>query len=182
MNRHMSEMRQTIRSMKERRKEEMELLKQSRLFRKSTAPSVPAVAFFTHSVSLGAYGEQEHLLIGKFQLVNTGERALHAPVILLNVKCEKEFRLNGKFAPGEGKGGNGFHEWERIKGKGDPQTEFWLRPTRHTLLEPGASLSFPDFQVRFQLSEGKSIALEGFFYCEELPEGIASSNSISIHK
>ncbi|MBS4206950.1 hypothetical protein [Bacillus sp. FJAT-50079] len=137
------------------------------------------IAYMTESISLSANPEDEHIIIGTFQLMNIGTKPIHQPIILLKVKSEPEIRLSGKFTM-EGKASLSIHQWERIKAKDESPNEYWLKPLKISEIPPGERLVFNDFQLRFPMQEKLSLTVEGFAYYKENPEGIRAFNSINI--
>ncbi|MGD6804706.1 hypothetical protein ACQCVK_12045 [Rossellomorea vietnamensis] len=150
------------------------------LSEKKTSHKTKFISYFTYSINLSQDNTKENLLIGTYQISNFGTRPLNSPYICVKLSDGSPFAFSGKYVknksvikrtiPGA---------WELIK-EGEKNNEYWLKPLETQVLQPGESLSFSNFQLRWHEEEDYSGGLSGFFYCDENKEGTPSLNQIHL--
>jgi hypothetical protein len=154
---------------------------------------IKAQTFFSHAVLLPDAPEDETLVIGDFIIQNIGTEPLHNIIVCLRVSPKQAGELSGKIAirrngldESSDPSGSGPVEWtfaydnwrERIKNDG----EYWIKPANLKKLMPNEEVRFPHFEMRMKRNDSaRSAVLDGFLYCNELPNGTASLNSIIIN-
>ncbi|RDI47710.1 hypothetical protein [Falsibacillus pallidus] len=143
-------------------------------------PHFSFVSYFSHSLSIADQKDENHVLIGNYTVKNTGTLPINSPVIFLRIQSEAEYSFFGKFKQGS-KSPNIVIPWERIEVEGsNPFNEYWLKPTRETIIGVNEQVVFQNFQIKWSASQASQLILEGFTYCSELKEGLPSLNTISI--
>lgn len=178
MGAQIEEIRKVFSAIKQEHHEKIHKLEQS-LF-KNPFSTQSCLAYFTNTLSIAPNRDEEHIIIGKFHLVNSGHTPIQQPIIFFTLKSEISVSFSGKFAPIETKEASGLYEWERVKTEGDPKKEYCFKPLKVTTLAPGQSIVFSDFQLKFPQVEQKGISLDAFVYYKELPDGVKALNSISL--
>lgn len=138
------------------------------------------IAYFTHSISISTYNEDDHMVIGHFHIMNIGNTTIHQPLVFLRINCDDDFKFSGKFASGEGQVNSAIHEWEKIKLEEDTKGEYCFKPLKLKDIPPKGKLVFPDFQIRFSTSNMSSLSVQGFVYFNESQETINALNMVNI--
>ncbi|WP_406946126.1 hypothetical protein ACJA3J_09290 [Halobacillus sp. SY10] len=137
-------------------------------------------SYFTYSIQFSHDPANESLLIGSFHIQNNGKDVFQNPYICLKLKENSILHFSGKYVykdstkkvrmPGA---------WEKINEKSEKE-EFWLQPIGATHIEPGESLSFNNFQLKWKPHKKYAESLNGFAYGEGFEKGIPSLNQINI--
>lgn len=150
---------QTLSYMKEMREGINQLKKNNRVF-----------SYFTYDLNLSHEWGQESSCLSSFHIRNYGRFTLHQPVICIKVSENAPFDFPEQVAEG----------WTLLSqqtGTG----EFWLRPGNQSMIKSGETLTFPDFQIKWQADSSYAGSLTGFFYADECAEGIAALNAVSLN-
>lgn len=156
-------------------------------------PSVTkAQALFTYSILLPEPTEEETLVIGDFVIQNLGTEALQNLMICIRIHPKTAAELSGKIATyslshndpkvlteSAAEWTFTYENWrERIKHDG----EYWIRPIHRQKLLPNEEIRLANVHIRIKKIDGApSTVIDGFVYCNELPNGISSLNSIIIN-
>lgn len=148
---------------------------------------VKAQALFAYSTLLPETPEEETLVIGDFIIQNIGTEALQNLIVCLRVRPKLEAELSGKIAtystryddPDSIEWIFAYENWrERIKNDG----EYWIKPIHLNKLLPNEELRLANMHIRIKkTANAPSTVIDGFVYGNELPNGIASLNSIIIN-
>ncbi len=153
----------------------------SLLLKKQSQESNP-ISYFNYSTIIDKEKTSEHTVIGNFHFHNQTDLPLHSPVILLKINSDKPYDFSGKYVLPNKPLQNEAFFWERIEDKQNAATnEYSFRPVANQIIPANDTFSFANFQIRFSNEESGYIHIEGFIYCQERMEGIASLNSISIN-
>ncbi|WP_411334655.1 hypothetical protein ACK1LH_05275 [Metabacillus indicus] len=154
------------------------------------APVIGATAHFQASILLPKEDDEPLTVFGDFVIKNTGNKPLQQPVICLQITPVSYGSLSGKiilqrkmddtnlFDDAPGPLWRHVHEnWrERVRTDG----QYWLKPLKENLVEPGQTLVFSSFEISFPFPPERAAAVNGFVYAKELPNGIPSLNKISL--
>ncbi|WP_457786404.1 hypothetical protein [Geobacillus sp. Geo 8.1] len=155
---------------------------------------VQAIAYFTYSLLLPrtAGAGQKGTVVGNFVIRNIGSVPLENPFICLKIIPKEQAVLSAKL----GEDVQYDHRlnplimesWTYMMEQGEQiveeKGEFWLKPIRVSRIEPKQRLAFSNFQFTFAAREHPTsykVKVEGFFFCQQLPNGIRSLNNIVIH-
>ncbi len=138
------------------------------------------IAYFTYSISLAAYTDDEHMIIGHFHIKNIGNTSITQPVIFLQINSDLNIKFSGKFAEQKSVEISTIQEWERIQSDEYSDGEYCFQPLHANDIPPGESLSFSDFQIRFPATDTSSLSVQGFVYFRENQEGMNALNMINI--
>lgn len=148
-----------------------------------------ASAYFNYSVFLPDMQETEPetLVVGHFNMVNTGNQVLTNPFIGFRVTPVNGASISGKIALRESRENvlqTSEEEWQYMhsnwKEKTRSQGEYWLKPIHCSELKPGDALSFSNFDIRLRSIESH-VKVEGFCFSLELSEGIPAMNNVSFY-
>lgn len=155
-------------------------------------PPHHAEAWFRYTVVLPQREGEPVLVVGSFDVKNTGSESLHDPVVLLRmtppntgtfstrVLDPQWLTVKGVYtARGTPTGWVYVHEdWqERARSDG----EYWIRLQGAPPLEPGGWLRVDALQWQLpHQTPGFEARLEGFVYFQEKRDGIAAGNSIAV--
>ncbi|SFM06837.1 hypothetical protein SAMN04487943_10798 [Gracilibacillus orientalis] len=139
------------------------------------------ICYFTSSYQLFHQEGRENYGIGSFHIQNVGEKPLTNPHIGLKITSNIDFHFSGKYLyPNSKQTRILSNAWERVNEPSDKK-EFWLRPTQNQIVEPGETLTFSNFQIKWMPTSTYSGTIQGFTYGNELPDGINSLNQISLN-
>jgi hypothetical protein len=137
-------------------------------------------SYFTYSTNFSHDNAMESLLIGSYHILNIGTVPITSPYICIKMSEGSPFAFSGKFIKDRTKlkrsmpGG-----WELLK-ESESKDEYWMKPLEQEQIQPGESLSFSNFQLKWQKEENYIGGLNGFFYCDENKEGTPSLNQIHL--
>ncbi|MFZ0477305.1 MAG: hypothetical protein WAM18_17695, partial [Halobacillus sp.] len=70
--------------------------------------------------------------------------------------------------------------WKRLNEK-DNKEEYWLKPLEQSTIQPGQTLTFQNFQVKWTAEDTYAGSITGFVYGEENKGGVAALNSINLN-
>ncbi|WP_031405015.1 hypothetical protein [Geobacillus vulcani] len=150
-------------------------------------------ALFHYSVVVPTHLDEEELtVIGDFIIRNHGTAPLHHLIVCLRLSPPKTAVLSGKIVlPNSGRAeqealiSNSAESWtftqenwrERVRQNG----EYWLTPLYDAPLEPGEERRFSQFEITVRPSGNiRSLTVDGFVYCAELPKGVPAANHIAL--
>lgn len=149
------------------------------------------LAWFNYAVMLPDMDEVESELtvIGNLIVKNTGSKILNDPMICIRTKPTQEVRLGGKIGSEkhtalmvDGPNVESWHYFhDNWKEKTKETGEHWLKPNQFKQLEPDKSISFAHELRILTTNREKFLMVEGFFYCEEINNGISALNKITIN-
>jgi hypothetical protein len=152
---------------------------------------VDGLAWFHYAVMLPDIDEdkREVTVIGNLIIKNTGTEILNNPFICIRTKPTKAIRLGGKIGSAthtalmiDGTNAESWHYFhDNWKEKTIESGEHWLKPNHCRQLEPGTNLFFANELRISSTKEEKFAIVEGFFYCDELNQGIGTLNNITIN-
>ncbi|UQD51871.1 hypothetical protein C0971_07320 [Bacillus methanolicus] len=149
------------------------------------------LAWFSYAVMLPDLDEDEMevIVVGNLIIKNTGTETLNNPTICIRIKPPQDVRLGGKIGSVTHTAlmidGTNTEAWHYIHDNWKEKTmdtgEHWLKPNHCRQLEPGEKLTFAN-ELRISTSkEDKFVMVEGFFYCDEIKNGITALNNITIN-
>ncbi|MED3552004.1 hypothetical protein [Cytobacillus praedii] len=158
---------------------------------KKPKETAEACVWFSYAVMLPENDEddKEVTVIGNMIIKNTGTSVLNTPMICIRIKPPEDIRLGGKIGSVthtalmiDGTNSEAWHYFhDNWKEQAEKTGEHWLKPNRHLKLEPGEKLSFEN-ELRIPTTKREKFALiEGFFYSDEIKNGIGTLNNISIN-
>jgi hypothetical protein len=158
-------------------------------FSSSNVVALQCEAFFNYTIFLPNREEDEEdvMIMGQFMIKNTGSQTLHHPLLCIRLEPAANARLGGKIAYHEHLAEiDTLEQWQFVhedwKEKIRETGEYWLKPKHCLELAPGETLVFSNFELQMRESDiAQLMVAEGFVYAQELREGIASLNTISIH-
>ncbi|QGQ44707.1 hypothetical protein [Metabacillus sediminilitoris] len=149
------------------------------------------LSWFSYAVMLPDMDEDEREVnvIGNLIIKNTGTATLNNPMICIRIKPPQDVRLGGKIGSVTHTAlmidGTNTEAWHYIddnwKGKSLETGEHWLKPNHRKQLEPGENLIFANELWISTSKEEKFVIVEGFFYCDEIKNGIAALNTITVN-
>lgn len=161
-------------------------------WKKKPKETAEASVWFSYTVMLPDMDEddKEVTVIGNMIIKNTSPHSvLNNPMICIRIKPPEDVRLGGKIGSVthtalmiDGTNSEAWHYFhENWKEQADKTGEHWLKPNRLQKLEPGEILTFEN-ELRIPTTKkDKFVLVEGFFYCDEIKNGIGTLNNISIN-
>lgn len=149
------------------------------------------LAWFSYAVMLSDMDEDEREVnvIGNLIIKNTGTETLNNPMICIRTKPPQGVRLGGKIGSVAHTAlmidGTNTEAWHYIddnwKEKSIETGEHWLKPNNCRQLKPGDNLTFANELRISTTNEEKFVIVEGFLYCDEIKNGIAALNNITVN-
>ncbi|ARA97459.1 MULTISPECIES: hypothetical protein [Geobacillus] len=156
-------------------------------------PVASVSALFHYSIVIPPHlDEEEMTVIGDFIIRNSGTTPLHHLIVCLRLSPPKIAVLSGKIvlpqssrAEQELLAGNSGESWtfiqENWREKVRQNGEYWIAPLHGSPLEPGEERRFSQFEIAVRPSgSARSLTVDGFVYCSELPKGVPAANHIAI--
>ncbi|WP_374723111.1 hypothetical protein [Peribacillus tepidiphilus] len=160
-------------------------------WKKKKHVTAEGLAWFSYAVMLPDMDDEEKevTVIGNLIIKNTGNTNLNNPMICLRIKPPENVRLGGKIGSLTHTAlmidGTNSEAWHYIddnwKEKSLENGEHWLKPNHCRQLEPGGSLTFSNELRILTTKKEKFVMVEGFFYCDEIKNGIGALNNITIN-
>lgn len=162
------------------------------MFWKNKTKETPEVyVWFSYTVMLPDNDEDDNevTVIGNMIIKNTGTSVLNTPMICIRIKPPEDVRLGGKIGSVthtalmiDGTNSEAWHYFhDNWKELADKTGEHWLKPNRLQNLEPGENLTF-EYELRIPTTKReKFVSIEGYFYSDEIKNGIGTLNNISIN-
>lgn len=174
---------------------ELRMVKQAvaeikRLPQQVLSDEICVVCYFTYSLLLPKAEGQNGMVAGNFVIRNLGSSPLEHPYICLRVSPKEHVALSAKLG-----GGIQYDRrlnplvmeaWqymnEEAENIAEEKGEFWLKPVHVSRIEPGQTLSFSNFQFQVGKREiSTTYKADGFFFCQQLPNGVRALNHIVVH-
>jgi hypothetical protein len=138
------------------------------------------ISYFTYSLNLNHEQEGENFIVGSYHIKNLGCKPLHNPFICIKLGSEVVFDFSGKYFYQDTQQKMKLaNAWLRIN-DADNQEEFWLKPSNQQILNPQETLTFQNFQLKWIPTMSYVGNVTGFTYGDEMEEGMAALNQISI--
>ncbi len=149
------------------------------------------IAWFSYTVILPEIAEEENeiTVIGNFTFKNLGNTNLHHPIICMRIKPIQDVRLGGKIGAMSHTAlsidGTNAEAWqythEDWKKKIVETGEHWLKPIHSQEIAPNNTVTFSHELHILTDKKEKYVNIEGFFYCDEMKDGLATLNNILIN-
>ncbi|ALA71776.1 hypothetical protein GT50_17670 [Geobacillus stearothermophilus 10] len=148
------------------------------------------ICYFTYSLLLPKAGGQKGIIAGNFVIRNMGSSPLENPYICLRVSPKEHMVLSAKLGDDiqydRRLNPLVMEPWRYMNKEAENMVEekgeFWLKPVHVSRIEPGQHLSFSNFQFQVSMNEAPSTyKVNGFFFCQQLPNGVRSLNHIVVH-
>ena len=139
-----------------------------------------SISFFSYSFDIPHQKQADNMCLASYHIQNTGDYTITNPEIGISISEDSPFVFHGKYfntgssVSSKLKGG-----WERLNGT-TSEREFRLKPIDETVILPGETMSFPDFQINWQAIEDYSGSITGITFSDQFPEGIKALNAINI--
>lgn len=138
------------------------------------------ISYFTYSLNISHDSEIESICLGSYHIKNIGNRAITNPYICIKIPKDSPFSFTGKYIyKSASKKVQNPGGWERLNDKED-KAEFWLKPLEQQSIEPGETVSFSNFQIKWKPEETYRGSIMGYTYSAQMPEGIAVINPINL--
>ncbi|MDX8046611.1 hypothetical protein SH601_11520 [Gracilibacillus sp. S3-1-1] len=171
---------QKLKDWQEEQKSYIEEIKE--LVQQLTMPEkIQIICYFTYSLQLNHEINLDNYVIGSFHVQNVGTKPLTNPHIGLTISSNTEFQFSGKYLyPNAKQTLRPSNAWERINDRSDKK-EFWLKPIQQDRVNPGETLVFSNFQIKWTPTSTYSGIVRGFTYGNELPNGLHAVNQISVN-
>ncbi|MYL31035.1 MULTISPECIES: hypothetical protein [Halobacillus] len=137
------------------------------------------ICFFTHSIHISHDTDQECMMIASFHIRNLSHQKMHDPYICLKMSEDAPFQFSGKYVHKEQAGKmKAAGAWVRMDEQ-QKKNEFWLKPLDHTGIEPGGSLTFANFQLKWKHETSYAASVHGYAYGKGWESGVPSLNQMS---
>jgi hypothetical protein len=153
--------------------------------------SAEGLAWFSYTVMLPDLdeAEKEMTIIGNFIIKNTGSIALNNPIICIRTTPPQNVRLGGKIGSlshtalmMDGTNTEAWHYiYDNWKEKSMETGEHILKPNHYVNIAPGGNLIFGNELRISTTNDQRFVVVEGFFYCDEIKNGIPALNNITIN-
>lgn len=143
----------------------------------SKKPSI--IGYFTHSTNVTNKAFEPNIILGNLKVLNIGQTTINNLVICLNMNFSSDYDFSGKYILENEKSPviSAPVFWALMEQK---DHVYWFKLLKEEPLNPGESVTFSDFNIRWQPKESYTSAVRGFIYCEEIQEGISVINPISL--
>ncbi|PLR80743.1 hypothetical protein CVD25_08405 [Bacillus canaveralius] len=137
--------------------------------------------FFSYSIILDNNANGKHTIYGNFNIINHSPSPLYNPKFVLKIKSDHAFDFSGKYIMPTQHIKIENLQWKLVENKNENEAmEYWFTPTGAEQIDPDQTLSFSNFQIRFQNEASGYINVEGHVYVRDINEGMPSLNSINI--
>ncbi|QTD40464.1 hypothetical protein [Sporosarcina sp. Te-1] len=138
-------------------------------------------SFFTYALHVSHTPEEESFCLGSYHIHNSGVSPIVNPIVQLTLSADAPFTLHGKFSkPNTTLPARLANAWERLDDASDPSL-FRLKPIGQTIIQPGETLSFSNFQLTWLPSSSYAGSVTGSSFTDRQPNGIPALNSININ-
>ncbi|WP_330949537.1 hypothetical protein [Virgibacillus sp. MG-45] len=138
------------------------------------------ICYFTHSIIINQEPNNSHLILASFHVMNETSFPFHEPIILLHLDSDGDIDFSGKYTVEGSTNTRVKAPWVRVLLEDhDPQTHYCFKPTTTNLIAPKSGVSFQNFQIKLPFNQ--YVNVNGYYYCEEQKEGIASLNTLQIN-
>ncbi|WP_246096898.1 hypothetical protein [Psychrobacillus soli] len=139
------------------------------------------ISYFTYSLDISHDPTQESLCLGSYHVKNIGNKSITNPYLCIKISKESPFSFSGKYVYEDFKQSlKGPGGWQRINEKTNKE-EYWLKPLGKSSIEPNEILSFSNFQITWSSEKSYGGSIMGFTYSDQIEEGIAAVNPISLN-
>ncbi|REB05257.1 hypothetical protein DVB69_16010 [Sporosarcina sp. BI001-red] len=138
------------------------------------------ISFFTYSLNITHHLQSDNICLASYHIQNTGDYPITNPEITLKLTEDSPFFLYGKYVnPGSPVPPKLKDGWERLN---DPtnKKEFRLKPIGNTVIQPGETITFTNFQITWHPAEDYSASVTGWTVSDQTPGGQAALNAINI--
>lgn len=165
---------------KKKNKEYMDEIKKRISQLKKQTRGVRVISFFTYSTHFFYDSSSESMILGSYHVRNLGDQPFIRPYICLKISPESPFHFSGKYVYKESiQKMKMSGAWERLNEATDKE-EYWLRPAGKDSIEPGETLTFSNFQLKWTPEQKYAGSMMGFTYGKEETSGIAALNNINV--
>ncbi|GKV56152.1 hypothetical protein NCCP2222_20990 [Sporosarcina sp. NCCP-2222] len=138
-------------------------------------------SFFTYALHVSHTTKEESFCLGSYHIHNSGVSPLVNPIVQLTLSADAPFTLHGKFSkPNTTLPTRLANAWERLDDVSDPSI-FRLKPIGQTIIQPGETVSFSNFQLTWLPSSSYAGSVTGISFTDRQPNGIPALNSININ-
>ncbi|MFC7785298.1 hypothetical protein ACFQWC_12440 [Rossellomorea sp. GCM10028870] len=138
------------------------------------------ISYFTYTFNISYHLEKEHMIIGTYHITNQGTEPITNPHICIKFSQEHPFQFSGKILSRTAKMPMKVPDaWDRMNNPEDKE-EYWLKPSEDIIIQPGEKLSFSNFQLKWKSHLTFTATVNGYAYSDEINEGVASLNQISM--
>ncbi|MED4206752.1 hypothetical protein [Neobacillus mesonae] len=147
-------------------------------------------SWFSFTVVLPSKEEddQEVMIMGNYIMKNIGTETLNNPIICIKIIPPRDVHLGGKIGSPTHTSltidGSSNGAWEYINNglkKSLETGEHWLRPKGVQQIESNQSIAFSHELRLSLLQKDKFVTVDGFIYFDEMKDGVASLNKISLN-
>lgn len=138
------------------------------------------VSYFTSSMTIAHQAEEENFCLGSYHIWNVGTQPITNPSIYLKLHKQTPFFFSGKYMTSRIT--QSFQDqlvWQRFNDEKSKE-EFWFKPVNETVIAPNEMIIFPHFQLTWSHQKPYSGLIEGWTYCDEIPEGLMVINPLHI--
>ncbi|SFJ75288.1 hypothetical protein SAMN04487936_10447 [Halobacillus dabanensis] len=147
---------------------------------KKQTRGLKVISFFTYSTHFFYDSSSESMIFGSYHVQNLGDRPFIQPYICLKISPESPFHFSGKYVYKDSiQKMKMSGAWERLN-EATEKEEYWLRPSGKDSIEPGETLTFSNFQLKWTSEQKYAGSMMGFTYGEEETSGIAALNNINV--
>ncbi|MBN8234279.1 hypothetical protein JF544_03425 [Halobacillus kuroshimensis] len=137
------------------------------------------ICFFTYSIHVSHDSDQESMMIASFHIRNLGHQVMHEPYICLKMSEDSPCQFSGKYVhKAQVAKMKAAGAWLRVNEE-QAKNEFWLKPLDQNEIEPGGSLTFANFQLRWKPEKSYASIMQGFAYGKGWESGVPSLNQMS---
>ncbi|KAB8135792.1 hypothetical protein F9U64_11020 [Gracilibacillus oryzae] len=139
------------------------------------------IPYFTYTTQISHDSNRENYILGTFHIQNIGDKPVSNPMICIKLTPAELFDFSGKYIyPDTKQPMQLANAWERVN-EATNKEEYWLRPSKKTMMEANETISFPNFQVRWTADSAYNGSIQGFVYGDEIKEGLHAVNQININ-
>ncbi|MFC4403904.1 hypothetical protein [Gracilibacillus xinjiangensis] len=139
------------------------------------------IPYFTYSIQITHHANRENYILGTFHVQNISDQPVTNPMICIKLKPAELFEFSGKYIyPNTKQPMQLANAWERVN-EATNKEEFWLRPTKKTTIEAKETISFTNFQVKWNSDTTYNGSIQGFVYGDEIKEGLHAINQINLN-
>lgn len=160
-------------------------------WKKKEQERTEGIAWFSYTVILpdAAEDEGEISIIGHFNVKNIGNTILHHPIICIRINPPQNGRLGGKIGALthtaltiDGTNTEAWYYFDKNGKKTGFETgEHWLKPNHSQQILPNDTLTFSNELHISPAKEEKYVTIEGYFYSDEIKNGLGALNHIMIN-
>lgn len=138
-------------------------------------------SYFTYAITISHTVEQDSYLLGSMHVQNISNHVITNPLICLKISATSPFDFSGKYIyPNTTQKMQVTGAWERIN-EATNKEEYWLRPTHKQVIEPGETITFSNFQLKWKVDQQYNYHLYGYVYSDEYKDGVPTKNQINVN-